>query len=68
MANHSWAIALDDADRVTLERLQRATTGPAGLSRRARVVLLLAADVPGTEVARRTGYSAVQVSRVAASR
>jgi len=57
-------MVLDDADRVTLERLRRSTTGPAGLSRRARVVLLLAADVPGTAVARRTGYTAVQVSRL----
>lgn len=64
MANHARAIVLDDADRATLERLQRSATGPAGLSRRARVVLLLAEQVTGTEVAQRTGYTTVQVSRL----
>lgn len=64
MANHSRAIVLDDADRATLERLQRSATGPAGLSRRARVVLLLAEQLTGTEVAQRTGYTTVQVSRL----
>jgi transposase len=64
MANHARGIALSDADRVALERLQRSTSGPAGLSRRARVVLLLADAVTGAEVARRTGYTVVQVSRL----
>jgi transposase len=64
MANHSRAIVLSDADRASLERLQRTTSGRAGLSRRARVVLLLADDVTGTEVAQRTGYTVVQVSRL----
>jgi transposase len=64
MANHSRAIVLSDADRASLERLQRATSGPAGLSRRARVVLLLADQVTGAEVARRTGYTVVQISRL----
>lgn len=64
MANHSRAIVLSDADRVSLERLQRSTSGPAGLSRRARVVLLLAEAETGAEVARRTGYTVVQVSRL----
>lgn len=64
MANHSRAIVLSDADRVSLERLQRSTSAPAGLSRRARVVRLLANAVTGAEVARRTGYTVVQVSRL----
>jgi transposase len=64
MANHSRAIVLTDADRASLERLQRASSGPAGVSRRARVVLLLADQVTGAEVARRTGYTVVQISRL----
>jgi transposase len=64
MANHSRAIVLSHADRASLERLQRTTRGPAGLSRRARVVLLLADAVTGAEVAQRTGYTVVQVSRL----
>ena len=54
----SWRISRDrsslsDRDRHALERLQRAPSAPAGLARRARAVLLMAEDVPGTEVARR---------------
>lgn len=64
MANHARRIVLAKADRVELERLQRASSGPAGLSRRARVVLLMADDVSGAEVARMTGYTVVQVSRL----
>lgn len=64
MANHARPIVLAKADRAELERLQRASSGPAGLSRRARVVLLMADDVSGTEVARMTGYTVVQVSRL----
>ena len=36
----------------------------AGLSRRARAVLLMAQGLSGVEVARRTGYTVVQVSRL----
>lgn len=64
MANHSRPIVLGEANRVELERLQRATSVPAGVSRRARVVLLLADKVFGAEVARMTGYTVVQVSRL----
>jgi len=64
MANHSRAIVLSNADRVELERLQRSASEPAGLTRRARVVLLMAEDVSGAEVARLTGYTVVQVSRL----
>jgi len=64
MANHSRSIVLRKADRAELERLHRSASEPAGLSRRARVVLLMADDVSGAEVARMTGYTVVQVSRL----
>lgn len=64
MAAPALAIILSDTDRGELERLQRASAGPAGLARRARAVLLIAAGLGGVEVARRTGYSPVQVSRI----
>ena len=64
MANHSRPIVLEAAARAELERLQRAPSVPAGLSRRARVVLLLAEHRPGVEVARMTGYTTVQISRL----
>ncbi len=64
MANRSRAIDLSDADRDALEQLQRWPTAPAGLVRRARVVLLIAQQVAGTEIARQTGYTSVQVSRI----
>jgi transposase len=64
MANHSRPIVLAKADRAELERLQRSPSVAAGLSRRARVVLLMADAVAGSEIARRTGYTVVQVSRL----
>jgi transposase len=64
MANHSRPIVLGEADRAELARLQRSTRVPAGVSRRARVVLLLADQVSGAEVARMTGYTVVQVRRL----
>ena len=64
MANHSRPIVLRKADRVELERIHRSPTAHAGLSRRARVVLLMADNVPGAEVARMTGYTVVQISRL----
>jgi len=64
MANHARALTLAPADREELERLQRSPSSPAGLSRRARAVLLMAGDVPGAEVARLTGYTTVQISRI----
>jgi transposase len=64
MANHSRPIVLGEADRAELERLQRSTSVAAGLSRRARVVLLMADNVSGAEIARMTGYHVVQVSRL----
>lgn len=64
MAARALAIVLGDADRNELERLQRASAAPAGVARRARVVLLMAGGIGGVEVARRTGYTPVQVSRI----
>ena len=64
MANRVRPIVIGAADRHELERLQRSPSAPAGLSRRARAVLLMAQDVPGVEIAERTGYTVVQVSRL----
>jgi transposase len=66
MANKRRAITMVDEDRETLERLVRAPTTPSGLSRRARAVLLMADGMLGTEIATRTGYTPVQVSRIRA--
>ena len=64
MANHSRPIVLAQDERAELERLQRSPSVPAGLARRARVVLLMADQVSGTEIARMSGYTVVQVSRL----
>ncbi|RWZ78029.1 MAG: IS630 family transposase [Candidatus Microsaccharimonas sossegonensis] len=64
MAAAALVITLSEADRRELERLQRASAGPAGLARRARVVLLIAGGLGGVQVAERTGYTPVQVSRI----
>lgn len=64
MANHVRPISLSDVDRGELERLQRASSTPAGLSRRARAVLLMAQGLTGVEIAERVGYTVVQVSRL----
>lgn len=64
MANHARIIALDKDVRLELERLQRSPSTPSGLGRRARAVLLMAQDVAGTEIARMTGYTPVQISRI----
>jgi transposase len=55
---------LTDAGRRELEKLVRTPSTPAGLSRRARAVLLMADGISGSEVARRCGYARVQVSRI----
>lgn len=61
MANHVRPIVLTDDDRAELERLHRASSTPAGLSRRVRAVLLM---VQGVEIAERVGYTVVPVSRI----
>jgi transposase len=64
MANRAQPLALGRSDREELQRLQRSPSTPAGLSRRARAVLLMAEGIAGTEIARLTGYTPVQVSRI----
>jgi len=64
MANRVRPIVVSEAERRELERLQRSPSTAAGLSRRARAVLLMAQGVPGVEIADRTGYTVVQISRV----
>jgi len=64
VANRVRAIVVSDADRAELERLYRASSTPAGLSRRARAVLLMAEGMTGVKVAERVGYTVVQVSRL----
>src|SRR5713101_776731 len=64
MANRVRPIAVSEADRHELERLHRAPSTPAGLSRRARAVLLMAQGMSGVDIAERVGYTVVQVSRV----
>jgi transposase len=64
MANVARALTLSADERETLQRLQRSSSAPAGVVRRARAVLLMADHVSGTEVARQTGYTPVQVSRI----
>ena len=49
MANHVRPIVVSEADRAELER--RASPTPAGWSRRARAVLLMAQELSGVEVA-----------------
>jgi transposase len=64
MANRVRPIEVSAADRGDLERLQRASSTPAGLSRRARAVLLMTQGLSGVEIAERIGYTVVQVSRI----
>ena len=64
MANRVRPIVVTDADRAELERWQRAASTPAGVSRRARAVLLMAQGLSGVKVAERVGYTVVQVSRI----
>jgi transposase len=64
MANRVRPIVVTEADRTELERWQRASSTPAGLSRRARAVLLMAHGLSGVEIAERIGYTVIQVSRI----
>jgi len=54
---------LTEDGRRELEKLVRTPSTPAGLSRRARAVLLMADGFSGAEIAKRLGYTVVQVSR-----
>src|SRR5437773_11857262 len=64
MANHVRPISVSPADRAALERLQRAPSTAAGLSRRARAIMLMVQGLSGVEIAARIGYTAVQVRRI----
>jgi transposase len=64
MANQARPIVLSAEERAELEGLRRASSVPAGVHRRARAVLLMADQVSGVEIARRTGYTPVQISRI----
>lgn len=64
MANRVRSVVLDSDEREELQRLQRASSVAAGVSRRAQAVLLMADNVPGVEIAQRTGYTPVQISRI----
>ncbi|HEX9189582.1 MAG TPA: helix-turn-helix domain-containing protein, partial [Vicinamibacteria bacterium] len=56
--------ALTEEGRRELEKLVRTPSTASGLSRRARAVLLMSQGASGAEVARRCGYTTVQVSRI----
>jgi transposase len=64
MANRARPIVVTEAERAELERLQRSPSTPAGLSRRARAVGLMAQGLSGVAIADRIGYTVVQVSRI----
>lgn len=51
------ALRLRDGDRARLRAITRASTAPAGVVQRARIVLLAADGVPNTEIAQRSGSS-----------
>jgi hypothetical protein len=51
------ALVLRAGDRARLEALTRASTAPAGVVQRSKIVLLAAEGVPNTEIAVRTGTS-----------
>ena len=53
----SLTIRLTPADRQTLQAWQRATTIPAGQSRRARIILLLVEGRPISSIATTVGIS-----------
>ena len=57
----SLTLHLTPAERRTLRVWQRATTLPAGLVRRARIILLLADGMPITAIATTVGMSRPQV-------
>ena len=64
MANHVRPIEVSAADHTELLRLQRASSTPAGFSRRGRAVLLMLQGLSHVDIAERSGYTVVQVSRI----
>ena len=64
MVNRTAApLLLRVGDLPRLEQLVRATTGPAGLASRARVVLLAAEGVANQDIAAQVGMSRPTVNR-----
>ena len=59
----SLTIVLTPADRAEIERWQRATTGPAGLARRGRILLLLDQGQTLKDTAERCGLSVRHVRK-----
>ena len=59
----SLTIVLTAEDRAEIARWQRATTGPAGLARRGRILLLLQEGQTLTEAARLCGMSVRHVRK-----
>ena len=59
----SLTIALTPEDRAEIERWQRATTCPAGLARRGRILLLLEGGKTLKEAARLSGMSLPHVRK-----
>jgi hypothetical protein len=53
----SLTIRLTPAERQTLRAWQRATTIPAGLARRGRIILLMADQIPIARIAATVGIS-----------
>lgn len=64
MANHAGVVELPDDERGELERLLRSQTAASGLVRCARAVFLVADGRSGAEVARLTGCTPMQISRI----
>jgi transposase len=64
VARQPRRFTLTEEGRRELEAVLRAPSAPAGLAKRARAVLLMGDGVSGAEVARRCGYTPVQVSRI----
>lgn len=62
--NQSRPIVLSELERHELEHFQPSPSVPAGLMRRARAVLLMAAHVSRSDIAQHTGYTPVQISRI----
>src|SRR5262245_33254600 len=65
--NHGQPRRTDHCDRRGAGRTGApagAPSTPAGLSRRARAILLMAQGLSGVEIAERIGYTVVQVSRI----
>lgn len=57
------ALLLRDKDRLELERLTRASTAPAGVASRARIVLLAAEATPNHQIAEKVGVSRPTVNK-----